>query len=244
RSLQQELERYIPLSLLKKPDPQPPENLTESLKALGIRDNGSGKSQPVDRLQQLVLMAGPERLARHMKTDTATAVKRLLKSRFGTELTATLMMTCLLYRNQEALVSWAHTCPEADVDTSWALVEALNDYDWTGSEPLLLTLADLGLQQFIINSGLVRYLMEQKLQLSPQLSGMLATTIIRPLLIDPEDKPNAPQAFDFLLRWAGVLDLPLSFIRHGQGWAQARSHYPAQPELAAFEAALAFLAPE
>ncbi len=244
QALQQELARYIPLSLLKKPDPQPPETLTEPLKALGIRDSGGDDSRAVGRLQQLVLMAGPERLARHLKTDTATAVKRLLNSRFGAELSVPLMMSSLLYRNPDALISWAHACPEPDADTSWALLEALNLYDWTGSETLLLALADLNLQQFIINSGLVRYLMEQKLQLSPQLSSMLAPTIIQPLLTDPEDKSHAPQSFDFLLRWAGVLDLPQSFIRHEQGWAQARSHYPAQPELTAFEAALAFMTPE
>lgn len=126
---------------------QPPETLTDSLKALGVVNGGEHSSQPVNRLCQLIRLAGPQRLAEHLKMDITDLILKLACSRFGDELARTLLSISLMYRSKEALISWDTAFPVPHYGDLWALTSTLETFGWAGIEPLLTARSDHASEQ-------------------------------------------------------------------------------------------------
>lgn len=231
------LETYIPVQRLKKPDPQPPETLTDELKALGIVDMKSvNRSQPVSRLLQLLMLAGPQRLADWIKTDSATAVRKLLKSRFGDELQTELLKACIGYRDWQALAGWCKACPKPLTSAETALERALQVLG-IGDVPQVIETCLEGKQMHLMtNAGLPQWLASHEVALAPWLSKALLQPLIKAL-----PKTAHYYANDYLLRWAAVLTLTPEDLASCKPWQEARSKQTFVPEyMDMVETAMAF----
>ncbi len=231
------LELYMPVQRLKKPDPQPPETLTDELKALGIVDMKSmNRSQPVSRLLQLLMLAGPQRLASWVKTDSATAVRKLLKSRFGDELQTELLKTCVCYRDWQALAGWCKACPKPDSSAASALERAVQTLGTHDVPQVIETCLEGKQTHLMTNAELPQWLASHEVALEPWLSQALLQPLIQAL-----PKTAHYYANDYLLRWAAVLTLTPEDLASCKRWQEARSKQTFEPEcMDMVEAAMAF----
>ncbi len=231
------LETYLPVQWLKNPDPCPPETLTDELKALGIVDIKSmNRSQPVSRLLQLLMLAGPQRLASWIKTDSATAVRKLLKSRFGDELETELLTLCVCYRDWAALSGWCKGCPKPTSSAASTLKRAVQTLGITDTPLLIRTCLEGKQVPLMINAELAQWLASHEHTLEPALSNALQQPLIQAL-------PNTAHDYvdDHLLRWAAVLNLTPADLSTCKRWQEARKQHTFDPaHMDMVEAAMAF----
>ena len=103
------LGEYLDASKPRKPDITPPEKLDTALRELAIfeLDTYSGDLPlPVQYMAQLLVLSGPKLWAAQLQCDSATAMERLLKTRFGEELERALLEAALLHQDVNALSIW------------------------------------------------------------------------------------------------------------------------------------------
>lgn len=210
QALAQQLALYFPPPGKGKIDPLAPEQLTDELAVLGLRRI---KDAPlaISLLQQLLTVAGAQRLAASWQLSVDEAIKQVSKCHFGDELKYPLLNSLVIGRDHAGLASWCKHYRKDKEPVYTRLSHSLTHYSARDAEALLALLADTPHHELLLqDSALGRYIAEAAIQLSPALSERLLERLLKASGI-PDTQ---------FLHWAAVLQIPPARLAQIPGWSK------------------------
>lgn len=210
QALAHQLARYFPPPGKGKIDPLAPEQLTDELAALGLRRI---KDAPlaISLLQQLLAIAGAQRLAASWQLSVDEAIKQIAKCHFSDELKYPLLNSLLIGRDHAGLASWCRHYRKDKEPAGARLSHSLTHYSARDAEALLTLLADSSQHELITqDASLGRHLAEAAIQLSPALSERLLERLLKASGI-PDTQ---------FLHWAAVLQIAPARLAQIPGWSK------------------------
>lgn len=210
QALAAQLALYFPAPVKSKIDPLAPEQLTDELAALGLRRI---KDAPlaISLLQQLLAVAGVQRLAASWQLSVDEAIKQIAKCHFSDELKYPLLNSLLIGRDPEGLASWCKHYRKDKEPAYTRLSHSLTHYSARDAEALLAVLIDSPHHELISqDASLGRHIAEAAVQLSPALSELLLERLLKASNI----------ADGQFLYWAAVLQIRPERLAQIAGWSK------------------------